>query len=54
MFPRNNSDYTEVQLDIFGPVGPQISCLELTADERTQSQAWICLSTVKIMTMDSS
>ena len=40
MFPRNNSDYTEVQLDIFGPVGPQISCLELTADERTQRQAW--------------
>ena len=50
---RNNSDCTEVQLDIFGPKGVQIKCLELMANERTQSGARICLSAVKIMAADS-
>ena len=49
----NNSDCTQVQLEIFGSTGLQIKCLDLTVGERTQSQAWISLSTVKIMTTTS-
>ena len=49
----NNSDCTQVQLNIFGSTGLQIKCLDLTVDERTQSQARISLSTVKIMTTTS-
>ena len=49
----NNSDCTQVQLDIFGSTGLQIKCLGLTVDERTQSQTRISLSTVKVMTTTS-